>query len=273
MAGQLCGLFESLASSRWFGMGALPNGSGKGCQKITLAEAASSGAVALLAYCFNHAAHYGGCSHSSRIEIAAALSRWGADRRLDELPLVCSRCGSRRVDVRCYYAFSNAPTEAVAAALLDQRRARKWNQPRLVVRGLLSAASGGCDYDALNSIRQHVSSAMRSAARLGAKPSWGAISWPIDLLSHLHWRVSNGEHRVSRTAYVNANIFDGEHFVPGDIVVERDSIIAGDASTAASRSLEKHASMLIYAAGVLDGRGSKEQKGNPGFGEPGSRGR
>ncbi len=46
---------------------------------------------------------------------------------------------------------------------------------------------------------------------------------------------SAGEPRAERTAYVNAQVFDGEHFAPGAIVVEGDRIVAADPSTAARR--------------------------------------
>lgn len=47
--------------------------------------------------------------------------------------------------------------------------------------------------------------------------------------------ASGGDPQVARTAYVNANVFDGERFQPGVIVVEGDSIVAPDASTATER--------------------------------------
>jgi imidazolonepropionase-like amidohydrolase len=42
-----------------------------------------------------------------------------------------------------------------------------------------------------------------------------------------------GEPRAGRTAYVNAQVFDGERFSPGTIVVEGDRIVAAEPSTAA----------------------------------------
>jgi len=47
--------------------------------------------------------------------------------------------------------------------------------------------------------------------------------------------ASGGNLPVARTAYVNANIFDGERFQPGVIVVEGDRIVSADASTASER--------------------------------------
>jgi imidazolonepropionase-like amidohydrolase len=44
-----------------------------------------------------------------------------------------------------------------------------------------------------------------------------------------------GEPRADRTAYVNAQVFDGERFAPGTIVVEGDRIVDADPSTAANR--------------------------------------
>lgn len=48
---------------------------------------------------------------------------------------------------------------------------------------------------------------------------------------------ANGAHdpRADRTAYVNAQIFDGERFAQGVIVVEGDRIVEADPSTAAQR--------------------------------------
>jgi imidazolonepropionase-like amidohydrolase len=44
-----------------------------------------------------------------------------------------------------------------------------------------------------------------------------------------------GEMRADRTAYINAQIFDGERFVSGAIVVEGDRIVDADPATAAQR--------------------------------------
>lgn len=41
--------------------------------------------------------------------------------------------------------------------------------------------------------------------------------------------------RVERTAYVNAQVFDGERFQPGTLVVEAERIVAADASAATAR--------------------------------------
>jgi hypothetical protein len=68
--------------------------------KITIGRAREQGSLTLTIYCLNHAAHYGGCYHSSDMTLMLALGLWGEDRRLDELPLRCSVCGSRKVDVR-----------------------------------------------------------------------------------------------------------------------------------------------------------------------------
>lgn len=67
-------------------------------QKITLADAAESGAVALTIYCETRT---GGlmCGHSGSLTIEQALARWGPSRRLDALTLVCSACGGRQIEV------------------------------------------------------------------------------------------------------------------------------------------------------------------------------
>lgn len=77
-------------------------------RKITLSEAAESGAVGLVIYCSAGRAQYGGCSHSARIELWLALRRWRGDRRLDELPLQCSRCGADAPDVRPDFITDNS---------------------------------------------------------------------------------------------------------------------------------------------------------------------
>jgi hypothetical protein len=69
-------------------------------RKITLADAFDGEAAALLIYCMNHAVGFGGCFHSATLPRESALALWPDSLRLDELPLRCSRCGSRKVDVR-----------------------------------------------------------------------------------------------------------------------------------------------------------------------------
>jgi len=44
-----------------------------------------------------------GCHHSGEMSLLHAIALWGPDARLDDLPLKCSRCGSRKVDVRADY--------------------------------------------------------------------------------------------------------------------------------------------------------------------------
>jgi hypothetical protein len=49
----------------------------------------------------------GGCRHSSELTMMLAVALWGEGRRLDDLGLRCSLCGSRKIEVRpCY---DNAP--------------------------------------------------------------------------------------------------------------------------------------------------------------------
>jgi hypothetical protein len=68
--------------------------------KITLGEAKESGAVALTIFCASTPVAASGCRHEGKISIGAAIHAWGDQCRLDALPLVCSRCGGRAVDVR-----------------------------------------------------------------------------------------------------------------------------------------------------------------------------
>ncbi len=67
-------------------------------RKITLEQARRQGGDTLLIYCDRH-----GCHHHSEMSILHALALWGPERRLDELSLICSVCGSREVNVRPYH--------------------------------------------------------------------------------------------------------------------------------------------------------------------------
>jgi hypothetical protein len=69
--------------------------------KITLAQARAQQRYSwLVIYCASTPAQAAGCHHASQMSLLHAIVLWGEDRRLDELPLKCSRCGSRKVDVR-----------------------------------------------------------------------------------------------------------------------------------------------------------------------------
>lgn len=69
-------------------------------RKITLAEAAESGAVGLSIYCLADPVAGGGCRHSAAMGLGEAVARFGPERRLDALPFRCSACGRREIDVR-----------------------------------------------------------------------------------------------------------------------------------------------------------------------------
>lgn len=71
--------------------------------KITIGEARACGAVGLTAYCAGAPVASGGCRHSSQITILLAIALWGEERRLDDLRLRCSVCGSRKIEVRPNY--------------------------------------------------------------------------------------------------------------------------------------------------------------------------
>ena len=93
-------------------------------RKITLGEAINSSAVGLT-FCCEASPAAAGCRHAGEMSIVEALERWGDERRLDELPLICSRCGGRAIDVRP--CFDNAPDAADdnrASGLIDAWRAR-----------------------------------------------------------------------------------------------------------------------------------------------------
>src|SRR5262245_27892943 len=91
-------------------------------RKVSLATVRQTGSARLIFYCMNHAAQYGGCFHSGEMTVMLAIALWGADRRLDELPLRCSACGSRNVDVR-----SDQPSQ-VSHGRLDGLIQKAWRQ-------------------------------------------------------------------------------------------------------------------------------------------------
>ncbi|HEX8903088.1 hypothetical protein [Vitreimonas sp.] len=69
--------------------------------KITLAQARRQNRYAyLVVKCASTPAQFGGCHHSGEMSLLHAIVLWGEDRCLDDLPLRCSRCGSRKVEVR-----------------------------------------------------------------------------------------------------------------------------------------------------------------------------
>jgi hypothetical protein len=43
------------------------------------------------------------CRHNGQMEVDEAIEKWGADVRLDELPIRCSKCGGKTIDVRSDY--------------------------------------------------------------------------------------------------------------------------------------------------------------------------
>jgi hypothetical protein len=66
---------------------------------MTLGEALDQGAAFLIFNCkgVNDAGEP--CGHGGRMNVRCAIERWGAKRKLDRLPLVCSKCGSIKVAV------------------------------------------------------------------------------------------------------------------------------------------------------------------------------
>lgn len=79
--------------------------------KITIGEARAAGAIALSASCVGAPVSSGGCRHSSQLTLMLALALWGEDRRLDDLNLRCSVCGSRKVEVRPEYGNGRPITQ------------------------------------------------------------------------------------------------------------------------------------------------------------------
>ncbi|MCX7358136.1 MAG: hypothetical protein NT015_08355 [Alphaproteobacteria bacterium] len=69
--------------------------------KITLAQVRAYDRWSyLVIYCQGAPATGAGCHHSGEMSLMHAITLWGEDTRLDDLPLRCSRCGSRKVEVR-----------------------------------------------------------------------------------------------------------------------------------------------------------------------------
>lgn len=68
--------------------------------KITLAQAREHNRWAyLVIHCVGVPLTGPGCHHRGEMSLLHAITLWGPDVRLDDLPLRCSRCGSRKVDV------------------------------------------------------------------------------------------------------------------------------------------------------------------------------
>ena len=68
--------------------------------KITIAQAKAQGHSELICYCASTPIGGAGCWHSARIAFADLPHRISDAARLDEIPLRCSQCGSRKVDAR-----------------------------------------------------------------------------------------------------------------------------------------------------------------------------
>ncbi|WP_325059881.1 hypothetical protein [Vitreimonas sp.] len=65
---------------------------------ITLKQAYEQGSLRVAFYCVRP----GACAHVGKVDIREAIRRWGEERRLNEIPARCGRCGSRdHVSVRC----------------------------------------------------------------------------------------------------------------------------------------------------------------------------
>jgi len=71
--------------------------------KITIGEARACGAHGLIVSCVGAPIASGGCRHSSEMTMMLAIALWDEGRRLDDLRLRCSLCGSVKVEVRPSY--------------------------------------------------------------------------------------------------------------------------------------------------------------------------
>jgi hypothetical protein len=61
---------------------------------ITLKQAYEQGSFRIAFYCARPV-FAGQCAHVGKVEIHVAMRRWGEDRRLEEIPARCSKCGSK----------------------------------------------------------------------------------------------------------------------------------------------------------------------------------
>jgi hypothetical protein len=61
---------------------------------ITLKQAYEQGSLRIALQCMRPRPG-GVCGRVGKVEIADAIKRWGADRRLNEISARCSRCGSK----------------------------------------------------------------------------------------------------------------------------------------------------------------------------------
>jgi hypothetical protein len=60
---------------------------------ISLKQAYEQGSLRIAFYCVRPTSA-GFCNHVGKVEIADAIERWGAERKLNEIPARCSKCGS-----------------------------------------------------------------------------------------------------------------------------------------------------------------------------------
>lgn len=93
-------------------------------KKITIGEARESGAVSIIVYCAGSPATAGGCTRTVELTLMHAIALWGAERRLDDILLYCSACGSRSVDVRPRY--ESKPVSADVELLMR----KAWDRER-----------------------------------------------------------------------------------------------------------------------------------------------
>jgi hypothetical protein len=66
---------------------------------MTLGEALDQGAAFLIFNCEGLDRFGEPCGHDGRMNVRCAIERWGPKRKLDKLPLQCSKCGSTKVRV------------------------------------------------------------------------------------------------------------------------------------------------------------------------------
>ena len=86
-------------------------------RKISLAQCVRQGDTTIDIWCVTPDPKnpgYGGgpkvCGHRGEMPIADAITRWGKATSLSDLPLVCSVCGGREIDVRAHGATQNGRT-------------------------------------------------------------------------------------------------------------------------------------------------------------------
>ena len=81
--------------------------------RATLTEVHAANATQVLFYCVaRRPVSPVDCHHRGEMALAEAIQRWGHDIRLNDLPVKCSKCGGRYVDIRPHYPYTRGSRDA-----------------------------------------------------------------------------------------------------------------------------------------------------------------